>query len=240
MKVLSIGNSFSQDAQRYLHEIACQNGVDMKTVNLFIGGCSLRTHYLNVLGDKPAYELQFNGQSTGVRVSMSQVLESDDWDVITLQQASHLSWKEETYFPYITALADYVRKYCPHAKIAIHQTWAYEDGCERLLTVTGQPSALQMLKDLQKAYDKAAETIGADLIIPSGQAMYNATQMGIQKIHRDRFHASLGAGRYMLGLTWLKALTGQDISQDRFTAFDEEVTEEQREILIKAVNAAFA
>ena len=240
MKVLSIGNSFSQDAQHYLYKIARASGVNLKTVNLYIGGCSLRTHYLNMLEDSAAYEFEFNGNRTGIKVSISQALASDDWDVITLQQASHLSWNEKTYFPYITALADYARKYCPNAKIAIHQTWAYEDGCERLQVMTGQSSALQMLQDLQKAYAKAAQAIGADLIIPGGQAMYNATQFGMEKIHRDCFHASFGAGRYMLGLTWLKALTGKDISQDRFTELDEEVTEEQREILIKAVNAAFA
>ena len=39
MKVLAIGNSFSNDAMRYLHGIAKADGVDMKTVNLFIGGC---------------------------------------------------------------------------------------------------------------------------------------------------------------------------------------------------------
>ena len=51
MKVLSIGNSFSQDAQKYLHRLAKQDGVELKTVNLYIGGCSLQRHYLNMLDD---------------------------------------------------------------------------------------------------------------------------------------------------------------------------------------------
>ena len=42
MKVLAIGNSFSNDAMRYLHGIAKADVVDMKTVNLFIGGCPLQ------------------------------------------------------------------------------------------------------------------------------------------------------------------------------------------------------
>ena len=36
MKVLSIGNSFSQDATRYLHQIAKNSGDDFKTVNLYV------------------------------------------------------------------------------------------------------------------------------------------------------------------------------------------------------------
>ena len=51
MKVLAIGNSFSNDAMRYLHGIAKADGVDMKTVNLFIGGCPLSRHYANIHND---------------------------------------------------------------------------------------------------------------------------------------------------------------------------------------------
>ena len=100
--------------------------------------------------------------------------------------------------------------------------------------------ALDMLRNLQSAYAKAAAAIEAAGIIPAGQAMYNATQMGIEKIHRDSFHASFGAGRYLLGLTWLKALTGVDITDNKFDDFDEPITEKEQEIVIQAVNAAFA
>ena len=78
MKILSIGNSFSQDAQRYLHRLALKEGVQLKTVNLYIGGCPLRTHYLNMLDDNVAYDFQFNGQSTGIKVSIRQALVSDN------------------------------------------------------------------------------------------------------------------------------------------------------------------
>ena len=125
MKILSIGNSFSQDAQRYLHRLAKQDGVNLKAVNLYIPGCSLQRHYLNMLDDNVAYDFEFNGEGTGLKVSIRQALVSDDWNVITLQQASPFSGRYETYSPYIEALAAYVRKYCPHSKILLHQTWAY-------------------------------------------------------------------------------------------------------------------
>ena len=121
MKILSIGNSFSQDAQRYLHRLAKQEGVEIKTVNLYIGGCQLRRHYLNMLDDQVAYDFEFNGERTGIMVSIRQAFVSDDWDFITLQQASPISGRYETYSPYIEELAAYVRKYCPHTKILIHQ-----------------------------------------------------------------------------------------------------------------------
>ena len=239
MKILSIGNSFSFDAQRYLQRIAKKDGVIIKTVNLFIGGCSLRTHYLNALQDEAAYVLGFNGEQTGFKVSLSQALVSDDWDVVTLQQASQFSPKYETYSPYLEYLAELVRKYCPHAKIYIHQTWAYEDGCERLKNVGEYERSAEMFQDIEAAYKKAASTIKADGIIPSGRAMLNATEFGIEKIHRDTFHASLGAGRYLLGLTWYKKLLGKDITDNDYDDFDVPVSQEERAIVIKAVNAAF-
>lgn len=60
MKILCIGNSFSQDATRYLSRIGKAAGTGIKTVNLYIGGCPLKTHYFNVLEDQPAYAFEFN------------------------------------------------------------------------------------------------------------------------------------------------------------------------------------
>ena len=238
LKVLSIGNSFSQDAQRYLYEIAKRNGVALKTVNLLIGGCSLRTHYLNVIDNKADYLFEFNGKNTGIKVSVDQALASDDWDVITLQQVSTSSIKYETYTPYLEFVYEHVKKCCPRAKVYIHQTWAYEEGSDGLKNI-GYRSSVDMFEDIKRSYIKAAQAINADGIIPSGQVLFNAAQMGINKVHRDTFHASLGVGRYMLALTWYKLLTGNDIAGDSFSDFDAPVSEQEREIAIRAVASAF-
>ena len=234
MKILSIGNSFSQDAHTYLYKLAKAEGVTFKCVNLYIGGCALRTHYLNMLSGARAYELQFNGQMTGIKISIADALTSDDWDVITLQQVSHKSFNYPSYTPYLESLAEYVRKYCPHAKIYIHETWAYEAGSARLANA-GYDTPEDMQRDVRAAYADAASAILADGIIPSGDAMLTAIHGGITKIHRDTFHASLGAGRYLLALTWYKALTGNEIWNNRFDDLDEPVDEFEREIIIKAV-----
>lgn len=239
VKVLSIGNSFSEDAQRYLHRLAKKEGEWFKTANLYIGGCSLRQHYINCLDDRMAYIYEFNGEYTGLLTSIKQALTSDEWDVVTLQQASLESGNFETYSPYIETLVEYVKKYCPKAKIYLHQTWAYEDGSERLIKKAGYATAEDMFSAVRAAYEKAAKLIGADKVIPSGQAIFNATKLGIEKIHRDTFHMSYGAGRYLLALVWFKALTGKDITNNAFDEFDHLVTEEERAIVIKAVNEAF-
>ena len=135
MKILSIGNSFSVDATRYLSRAAKRCGKDITTVNLYIGGCSLYTHYINALEDLPKYGLHFNGDDTGFFVSIKQALISREFDIVTLQQASHFSFKPESYEPYTAFLCEYVKKYCPKAKIFVHQTWGYRNGSNRLCTL---------------------------------------------------------------------------------------------------------
>ena len=230
MKVLAIGNSFSEDATRYLHDIARADGEKIEVTNLYIGGCSLERHYRNMLGNKREYGLQYNGHITGFFVTLEEALLSRDWDVITLQQASHFSFRKESYVPYIFALADYVRECAPKAKLLIHQTWAYEDGSTRLAEVAGYDTAAHMFADIQSAYAQISAEIDADGIIPSGHLFRNMLENGIPKIHRDTFHASKGLGRYALGLLWYRMLTGNRVADNTFRDFDEPISEE--EILI--------
>ena len=190
-----------------------------------------------MLDKQSAYNFEFNGEGTGLKVSIQQALASNDWDIVTLQQASHFSAHYETYTPYIEALAECVRKYCPRAKIVIHETWAYEDVSERLEKIAGFDTAENMLAAVRESYRLAADAIGADGIIPSGEAMLTAIKLGIGKIHRDTFHASFGAGRYLLALCWYKALTGRDITGDTFDDFDVPVTDSERDTVIRAVNS---
>lgn len=235
MNILSIGNSFSQDAQRYLHRIAKADGVDIRTANLYIGGCPLSIHYRNMLSDDEAYELEINGEGTGFRVSLKKALLSQEWDYITLQQASHFSFDYGTYQPYLMELAIYVRKHCPKAKLFIHETWAYEENSDKLRNV-GCEKAEDMYWGIHTAYEKAAEDIQADGMILSGTLMRSLLLAGIPKVHRDTFHASFGLGRYAIGLLWYHVLTGNDVSRNTFDDFDEAVSREQIVIVKKCVD----
>ena len=226
MNILSIGNSFSQDATRYLHQIARADGVDLQTINLRIGGCPLDLHFRNILADKPAYILECNGQVTDFLVSIKQALLNREWDVVTLQQASHKSPYAETYFPYINVLSDYIRECAPKAKIVIHQTWSYEQGSARLANL-GFDDQNDMFAALKAAYQQACDAVAADGIIPSGQLFQNLLSAGWETVHRDTFHASKGPSRYALGLLWYRMLTGNTVAGNTFCDFDEPVTTEQ-------------
>ena len=101
MKILAIGNSFSQDAVSYLHQIAAAGGTDVKVVNLYIGGCPLITHWENVEQDAKQYIYERNGASEERMVSIREALEEEAWDIVTLQQASAFSGRFDTYEPYL-------------------------------------------------------------------------------------------------------------------------------------------
>ena len=235
MNVLAIGNSFSEDAMRYLHDMAKKEGEKITTMNLYIGGCPLRRHYLNMLDDKYAYNLVFNGYPTDVMVSIKQALVSREWDYITLQQASPVSFDFETYEPYLTKLKEYVKIYCPKAKILIHQTWAYENESPAMLK-TNYTTHKEMFADVEKAYALAKKSIKADGLIPCGSVTNKLYEKGF-KMHRDGKHISFGIGRYALALTWFKFLTGKDISNNDFIPFDGEMTEEERKAVIEVVSS---
>lgn len=227
LKILAIGNSFTQDPLRYLHDMAKLRGQNIKCVNLVIGGCSLERHYRNMMSGAKIYALEINGEPTGFTVSLSEALGSDCFDIVTMQQASHFSYMPETYYPYIEKLAEYVRGFQPHAKLYIQKTWGYEDGSARLHD-HGFDTHGDMYQAATAAYDEAAKKIGADGTIPSGLGMKLGVEAGL-KMHRDTFHASLGIGRYLLSLVWLETLTGLSALEDAYSYFDEPISREDLE-----------
>ena len=240
MRILSIGNSFSEDAHMYLHDVAALSGVTMTTCNLPIGGCSLARHYRNMLNGQKAYAQQVNGEYTGFYVSLEDVfafLAVDYWDAITFQQVSHQAPRYETYQPYLSELVAFARKYSPKSKIYLQETWAYEQGSPRLTDELHYEDQADMYRDVHEAYKKAAEEIRADGIIPSGTAFQHLYKNGA-KIHRDTFHASLGIGRLTLATTWTTFLTGIDTRGMDFSALKtaEPVTAEE---IVLAQEAAY-
>ena len=237
MNVLCIGNSFSMDATRYLHAIARADGERMKVADLYIGGCSLERHYRNMLSGEREYTLDYNGNLTGFPVSLQEALNNRPWDAVTLQQCSPKAHKWESYEPYLSALADFVRKWQPAAKLYIHQTWAYASDSPRLQEIAGCETPAEMLSGIRDCYCKAAEAVKADGLIPSGELLSDLLASGVERIHRDGFHASYGLGRYALGLLWYGVLTGRSVKDNGFCDLDEPVSPERMALAKERVEA---
>ena len=61
MKILSVGNSFSEDTMEHIANIAKNLGfTNFKFANMYIGGCSINRHYNNIVSDAADYLYSVN------------------------------------------------------------------------------------------------------------------------------------------------------------------------------------
>lgn len=225
-KILAIGNSFSQDATRYLHDIACHAGIDCRVVNLYIGGCSLEMHAENICTNAAAYSYELNGFETGRMVSVGEALDECDWDIVTVQQVSGKSGLIDTYTPFGDEVLDFVRSRAPLAKVYFHQTWAYAADSEHSDFVNYGRDQQTMHNAIVSASEAFAKARGLD-IIPVGKviaalrerAEFDSAGGGID-LCRDGFHLSMDYGRYAAGLVWFSTLLDGDVSKSGF-AFED-------------------
>lgn len=220
IRILAIGNSFSQDATHYLQQIAAADGVEMKVANLYIGGCELKRHFENIQNEAKDYLLEINGVSTDSYVSVQDALAMESWDYIVTQQASHDSGLIETYEPYLGEMVAFLQKKQPQAEILLQETWAYE--IDSLHNCFGRyhHDQQEMYEKLSKAYKEEAAKYGlryfpsGDVIqVLRGEDPFRYGHGGMS-ICRDGFHMNLIYGRYLLSAIWYRTLTGRSVKDN--------------------------
>ncbi|WP_442505178.1 DUF4886 domain-containing protein [Novipirellula sp. SH528] len=169
VRVLTIGNSFAQNACLYLRDIAQSEGsVDIVIGTANIGGCTLEKHATLALQSATDSEVKpYSDRASRKKLSLQDYLKLQPWDFVTVQQMSALSYKPETYHPHIDQLAALVSELAPTAQLLIHQTWAYRQ--DSPLLVKDGLSQQQMYERLHDAYDASAKLFGGR-IIPVGTA----------------------------------------------------------------------
>ena len=244
IKVLAIGNSFSVDAMEHLAVILKGEGYDEIVLgDLYIGGCSLDTHWGNIQSGAKAYTFYVNKGDgwTNTTENIQTGIDYADWDFITIQQVSQDSGRPTT-FGNLQNIIDHVKKTQPDAKIYWHMTWAYQANS----THTGFANYSSNQETMYNAIVGAvkSEILGNERItgfIPSGTAIQNlrTSYLG-DTLTRDGYHMSYGIGRYAAALMWLKQLTGLDINGiDRIPGEYPDIIE-HLEPIKEAVNAAYA
>lgn len=210
MNILCIGNSFSQDATRYLHQVSNEA---LYVRNLYIGGCPLQAHAENIQSGASVYEYQKNGRLMRM-ISIPEALTKKKWDIITIQQVSHFSGMVETYEPYMEFIISYLKEKCPNAKIMFHRTWAYSTKSQHGGFVNYDKDQIKMYNAIISASNEACAKYGIE-IIPNGEAVQMARALPefneeVRDITRDGFHMSLDYGRYLTALVMYKYFTGND------------------------------
>ncbi|WP_164511936.1 DUF4886 domain-containing protein [Lacticaseibacillus daqingensis] len=213
IRILDIGNSYSQNATTYLHQLLAGYGVTAEVVNLYVGGCSLARHWVHYEQDLLAYELDLNGRQTDRLVRLKGIIGAESWDIIVTQQASHDSGVVETYHPYIENLAEMLHLRQPQAELWLHETWAYAQHNDSSRFCRYHNDRTEMYEALHQAYHQVGQD-QAMPIIPAGTvieqlrqyAIFDPARGGTSLYSSDGIHLHTPAGLYALASTWGAAL----------------------------------
>ena len=247
LKVLAIGNSFSNDTTFYLEDIARAEGFENVLVgNLYISGCTLQTHALNAESNLPAYKywMNYDGEwKTIESCTLEYALKDQDWDIITMQQGSTWSGKPNSYEPHLTKLIEYVNKTKtnPNARLAWNMTWAYQSDFEKDMFV-------QYARNQDVMYHAIITTVQSTVqaheefsyIMPCGTAIQNARTSYVgDTLTRDGYHMS-DLGRVITSYTWLATFLNEPLKEINLTKVNDTLTltDQDKAMILEAVNNA--
>ena len=243
IRILAIGNSFSQDAvEQYLHELAEAEGISTIIGNMFIGGCSLERHVKNARENAPAYAYRKIGTDGKKRekgkMSLEMVLADEDWDYVSLQQASTFSGMYETYEASLPELIEYVKARLPKkTKLMLHQTWAYASTSNHGGFKNYNRDQLTMYHAIVDAVKKAGKAYKIKMIIPTGTAIQNARTSFIgDHMNRDGHHLDVKVGRYTAACTWFERIFKRNVIGNPYAP--ESLDEARKAVAQKAAHAA--
>ncbi len=176
ISVLTVGNSFADNALNFLPALAEAADRDLVAVRANLGGCTFERHWKHVEAFEKDPTSKLGSPYANGTKSLDGLLRSREWDFVTIQQVSFKSHDLETYQPYADNLYHYIKERAPKAKILVHQIWAYRVDDPRFVPANQgiQPHTHQeMYEQVRTAYHAFADKWDLD-ILPSGDAMFAA------------------------------------------------------------------
>ena len=243
LKVLAIGNSFSEDGiENYLYDLAKADGKKIIIGNMYIGGASVELHVKNSREDKTAYayrKIGLDGEKVATKdVSISKAIADEEWDYISLQQASPFSGQYDVIMNDLPELIKYVNSLKkPHTKLLYHQTWAYQHDSDHKGFANYDNSQSKMYTAIANTTKRISKIKDFDMVIPAGTAIQNArTSSQGDTYTRDGYHLELTYGRFTAACTWYEKLFGIDVRKNSYKP--EKVTDNQAKIAKQAAHKA--
>ena len=225
LRILAIGNSFSDDGTEYLPALLRTAGIHNVTVaRLYIGGCSLERHCNEYASGAENYKYSKakNGVWTVVseHCSLRDGIKDEPWDIITMQETSGLSGIYDNYRKWLPKLIEIVRNEAtnPHASIVWHETWAYAVNSDHERFPLYDRSQAKMWNGIQSCVENLKKDFNIDVVIPSGKAIQLARETSLNNknkvpdackvydLTRDGYHLNRQYGRYIAACTWFETL----------------------------------
>ena len=227
LRVLAIGNSFSEDAvEQYLWDLAHEAGIEFIIGNAYRGGWSLISHWKDA--STRAADTEYRKVVCGKRTNLGKhtlrdIITDEPWDIITFQQVSQEAGRPDSYEPGLSLMIGYVRALAlsDSVRLGFHQTWAYAQDSSHGGFVNYDRNQFLMYSSICNAVEETMHYHRGDLsfYIPSGTAIQNARTTSLaenlgdeavvnRELTRDGFHLNYTIGRYIAACTWFETLTG--------------------------------
>ncbi len=225
IKVLAIGNSFSEDAlESNFYDLAKATGKTVIVGNMYIGGASLATHKNNVENNTSAYQyrkITSDGvKTTYLTTSILRVLEDEPWDYISFQQASPNSGQLETVQADLPAVYNYVKARAtnPNVKYIYHQTWAYAQTSSYSAFNNYNNNQTTMYNAIMNVSQNITSVAAIDMVVPAGTAIQNArtSALGDSFNVGDGYHLNT-IGEYVAACTWYEKIFGVSVVGNTYT-----------------------
>ena len=246
VKVLSIGNSFSQDVvEQHLFELANAENTTLIIGHLYIGGCSLKKHLANVRGEKAAYSYRKIGKDGNKvvtpKISIQYALADEKWDYVMVQQVSGLSGVYASFGKYLPEYLATLRSLTPYKpKFLLMQTWAYQSDSDHDSFSIYNYDQMTMYKAVVESYCKVFndKQYKFHALIPNGTAIQNARTYFGDKMTRDGYHLDKRVARYIGACTMCEVLLGKSVLGNKYKP--DWLSDEEARFAQKAAHAAVA
>ena len=238
LKILAVGNSFSDDGTEYLPGLLEAAGIhNVIVARLYIGGCSLERHCREYAEDLKNYTYYKSTANRWVTVSKNagllDGLKDEDWDIITVQESSGISGIYDNYEKWLPQLIEIIRNEAlnPQATIVWHKTWAYATNSVHPEFPNYDKSQQKMYEAISQCVERASEEFNLPVVIPSGDAIQIArgtrlNNSGEVPADCKVYDLTRQHGRYIAACTWfetlIKPIFGKSVLGNSYTLRDTE------------------
>ena len=202
LRILAIGNSYTEDATTYLDSLVIHAGIDPQRVCLYQAVTASATFetWVNIYTSDSSVTLTRRvGKVKMLEHGTLQELLRQPWNVIVVQQASNQSYVWSSYL-YLKPFVELITSNClnPQACLAFQLVWSHTQS-EMPYVLQGNIACCQ----------KMIRRYGIDVIIPTGTAIQLARSTTLNAplyMTRDRWHLHQGIACYIASCTWFQTL----------------------------------
>lgn len=237
INILMIGNSFCYYYVDELYGMAKAAGIKMRVCNVYQSGCTLEQHHTwwkNGESNYFYYTTDENGRVEVQQTNLEYCLSQQNWDVISLQEASSKMYKNNISVPdylmqtkpYLDDLWSYIKEQFPMSRYLWHGTWTYQVGYDiggyQMTSLQQQETntkiAMEYSKKVCENYDlELVNTGDAWQIVRQGGYDNMCARKSVNSGEGDYYHdGDIGGGQYLNACVWFEIITGQSCVGNTF------------------------